>query len=50
MGVFDKDDKPAGTLIFNVRYTPGQLYMGEKFAEYETMPVKEPVKLYAGVC
>jgi len=48
--VFNSDELPLGTLIFNVRYIPGQYYKGEKSAEYETMPVKEPVKLYAGVC
>lgn len=39
-----------GTLTFDVMYNAGQLYMGEKFGNLETMPVKEPVKFYAGVC
>jgi hypothetical protein len=50
ISVFNTDEVSVGTLIFQVKYNAGQLYMGEKFGNYETMPIKEPVKLYSGAC
>lgn len=36
-------------MTFNITYIRGQLYMGEKMGNFETLPQKEPVPVFAGV-
>ena len=47
--LFNREETPSGTLTFHITYIRGQLYMGEIVGEFETLPQKEPVPVFAGI-
>lgn len=44
-----KTEEEKGTITFMIKYIKGQHYMGEKYEEFQTIPQRQPVKIYTGL-